>query len=220
MVIYGDAGYPSVNTVTDELNTFIDGVGSMITDVESYFANRQNDFRSMCFYNIYNRGVLTREIVTLLEKSARPFQEGDNEAQEAERVMIVTRGLFIDVMSSIEKAAKDCIPAYWMNDVKEEALKDNSYLYLRYIIYASAKKGLVDVRRLKEWDSVFLMRNLVIHNNSVSDRSMIFELDDLRISMRPDRMMKGPGTTFVKLSEKAVELFYEWLKNVSEAYKR
>ena len=49
---------------------------------------------------------------------------------------------------------------------------------------------------------------------------MIFELDDLRISMRPDRMMKGPGTTFVKLSEKAVELFYEWLKNVSEAYKR
>ncbi len=38
--------------------------------------------------------------------------------------------------------------------------------------------------------------------------------------MRPDRMMKGPSNTFVILSEKAVELFYEWLKNVNEVYKR
>ena len=209
-----------VNTVTEELNTFIDGVSAMIKDVEAYFANRQNDFRSMCFYNIYNRAVLTREIVTLLERSVRPFQEDDKEAQETERVMIVTRGLFTDVMSSIEKAAKDCIPAYWMNDIKEKALENNSYLYLRYIIYASAEKGLVSKEQLKDWDSVFLMRNLVIHNNSVSDRSMIFELDDLKISMRPDRMMKGPSTTFVILSEKAIELFYEWLKKVDEAYKR
>ena len=209
-----------VNTVTEELNTFIDGVSAMIKDVEAYFANRQNDFRSMCFYNIYNRAVLTREIVTLLERSVRPFQEDDKEAQETERVMIVTRGLFTDVMSSIEKAAKDCIPAYWMNDIREKALENNSYLYLRYIIYASAEKGLVSKEQLKDWDSVFLMRNLVIHNNSVSDRSMIFELGDLKISMRPDRMMKGPSTTFVILSEKAIELFYEWLKKVDEAYKR
>ncbi|MBR4686043.1 MAG: hypothetical protein IKP04_05890 [Candidatus Methanomethylophilaceae archaeon] len=209
-----------MNTVTEELNTFIDGVGSMIEDVENHFANRQNDFRSMCFYNIYNRGILTREIVTLLERSVRPFQEEDNQAQENERVVIVTRGLFTDTMSSIEKAAKDCIPAYWMNDIKEEAMKDNSYLYLRYIIYASAKKGLVSEKELKEWDLVFLMRNLVMHNNSVSDRSMIFEMGDLKISMRPDRMMKGPANTFVILSEKAVELFYNWLKAVNEAYRR
>ena len=208
-----------MNSLTEELNVFIDGVEEMTRDVENHFANRQNDFRSMCFYNIYNRGILTREIVTLLERSTRPFQE-DNPEQEAERVIIVTRGLFTDVMSSIEKAAKDCIPAYWMNDIKDMALKDNSYLYLRYIIYASAKKNLVTEKQLKEWDSVFLMRNLVIHNNSESDRSMIFELDDLNISMRPNRMMKGPTTTFVKLSEKAVELFYEWLKAVDGAYRR
>ena len=209
-----------MNTVTAELNTFIDGVSSMITDVENHIANRQNDFRSMCFYNIYNRGVLTREIVTLLEKSVRPFQEEDVSQQETERLMIVTRGLFTDTMSSIEKAAKDCLPAYWMNDIKEAALKGNSYLYLRYIIYASADKGLVSEKELKEWENVFLMRNLVIHNNSVADRSMVFEMDDLKISMRPDRMMKGPANTFVILSEKAVELFFNWLKKVNEVYKR
>ena len=209
-----------MNTVTEEINVFIDGVSSMIKDVETHVANRQNDFRSMCFYNIHNRGILTREILTLLEKSVRPFQDGDEGAQEMERVIVVTRGLFIDTMSSIEKAAKDCIPAYWMNDIKEKALENNSYLYLRYIIYASAEKGLVSQKRLKEWESVFLMRNLVIHNNSEADRSMVFELDDIRISMRPDRMMKGPSTTFIKLSEKATELFFEWLMAVSEAYRR
>jgi len=209
-----------VNSVTEELGVFLDGVDSMIKDVETHIANRQNDFRSMCFYNIYNRAILTREIVVLLERSVRPFLEGSDETQETERIMIVTRGLFTDVMSSIEKTAKDCIPAYWMNDIKERALKDNSYLYLRYIIYASAEKGLVSKEQLKEWDAVLLMRNLVMHNNSESDRSEIFELDDLKISMRPNRMMKGPTTTFVKLSEKSVELFYEWLKAVNEAYKR
>ena len=209
-----------MNSVTEELGVFLDGVDSMIKDVETHIANRQNDFRSMCFYNIYNRAILTREIVVLLERSVRPFLEGSDETQETERVMIVTRGLFTDVMSSIEKTAKDCIPAYWMNDIKERALKDNSYLYLRYIIYASAEKGLVSKEQLKEWDAVLLMRNLVMHNNSESDRSEIFELDDLKISMRPNRMMKGPTTTFVKLSEKSVELFYEWLKAVNEAYRR
>jgi len=132
-----------VNSVIQELGTFIDGVGNMITDVETHIANRQNDFRSMCFYNIHNRGILTREMVVLLERSARPFLEDADMSQETERVMIITRGLFTDTMSSIEKAAKDCIPAYWMNDIKEMALKNNSYLYLRYIIYASAEKGLV-----------------------------------------------------------------------------
>ena len=137
-----------------------------------------------------------------------------------ERVMIVTRGLFTDTMSSIEKAAKDCIPAYWMNDIKEMALKENSYLYLRYIIYASAKKGLVTPEQLKEWEAVLLMRNLVMHNNSESDRSGVFEIRDMKFSMRPNRMMKGSTTTFVKLSEIAVELFYEWLKKIDEVYKR
>ncbi len=209
-----------MNSVIEELGIFIDGLGSMITDVENHIANRQNDFRSMCFYNIHNRGVLTMEIVTLLEKSVRPFREGNTEDQETERVMIVTRGLFTDTMSSIEKAAKDCISAYWMNDIKDKALENNSYLYLRYIIYASAEKGLVSPRQLKEWEAVFLMRNLVMHNNSEGDRSMVFELEDLKISIRPDRMMKGPTITFVKLSEKAVELFYDWLKAVNEEYKR
>jgi len=209
-----------MNSASEELDVFLDGVKSMITDVETHFANRENDFRSMCFYNIYNRAILTREIVTLLEKSAKPNMQADEETQDAERMMIVTRGLFTDTMSSIEKAAKDCIPAYWMNDIKELALKNNSYLYLRYIIYASAEKGLVSKNELKTWDDVLLMRNLVIHNNSVSDRSCVFEMGELKISMRPDRMMKGPSNTFVILSEKAVELFYRWLKNVDEAYER
>ncbi len=209
-----------MNSVTEELGIFIDGVGSMITDVENHMATRQNDFRSMCFYNIHNRGVLTREIVTLLDKSVRPFQEEDIESQETERIIVVTRGLFTDTMSSIEKAAKDCLPAYWMNDIKDKAMEKNTYLYLRNIISASAEKGLVSKEEHRDWELLFLMRNLVLHNNSVADRSMIFEMDDLKISMRPDRMMKGPTVTFVKLSEKAVELFYNWLKAVNEVYRR
>lgn len=209
-----------MSLVMDELDIYLDGLQSMIKDVETHIANRENDFRSMCFYNMYNRAILTREILTLLERTYPSDTDEDTESQELERVMIVTRGMFIDVMSSIEKAAKDCLPAYWMNDIKEEALKDNDYLYLRYIVYASAKKGLVSDADRKSWDDVLTMRNLVMHNNSVSDRSGVFEMDGLKISMRPDRMMKGPTTTFVILSKKVTELFYGWLRTVNEAYAR
>ena len=58
------------------------------------------------------------------------------------------------------------------------------------------------------------------HSLTESDRSGVFEIRDMKFSMRPNRMMKGSTTTFVKLSEIAVELFYEWLKKIDEVYKR
>lgn len=93
-----------------------------------------------------------------------------------------------------------------------------SYLYLRTIISSSVDMGYTTESQGQEWDDILLMRNLVTHNNSVADRSKVFEVEGLKISMRPNRMMKGPSNTFVVLTDRVTELFKEWLTTIDGVF--
>jgi len=63
-----------------------------------------------------------------------------------------------------------------------------------------------------------VMRNLAAHNNSISDRSKKYTIGNIVISMRPNRMMKGPLDTFVVLTDRIVTLFYSWLKILDDKF--
>ena len=48
--------------VTKDLDDFLVKVKGYAEFVDNEIADRENDFRSMCFWNIYNRAVMTKEI--------------------------------------------------------------------------------------------------------------------------------------------------------------
>ena len=108
--------------------------------------------------------------------------------------------------------------AYKLSGLRDRSMIGKSYLYLRNIISSSVELGYTTEDDGKEWDNILLMRNLVTHNNSVADRSMVFEVNGLRISMRPNRMMKGPSNTFVVLTDRVTDLFNEWLTTVDGVF--
>ena len=205
--------------VTKDLDDFLVKVKGYAEFVDNEIADRENDFRSMCFWNIYNRAVMTKEIVTFYtrtwEKIDVPIDLGP---EITERIVTVTKDLFVDTVSSIEKASKDCVNAYKLSGLRDRSMIGKSYLYLRNIISSSVELGYTTEDDGKEWDNILLMRNLVTHNNSVADRSMVFEVNGLRISMRPNRMMKGPSNTFVVLTERVTDLFNEWLTTVDGVF--
>lgn len=204
-----------MRTVIEQLDALLADIKGRAESVDSDIADRENDFRSMCFWNIHNRAVMTKEIVTFYETAWRKMDVPiDLEHEITERMVTVTRDMFVDTVSSIEKAAKDCTGAYPRSGIRERSLEKGPHLYLRNIVAASAGMGCVTQEDLRRWDDVLMMRNLVTHNNSVADRSRVFELDGLRIPMRPNRMMKGPTDTFVRLTGIAVGLFHEWLVTV------
>lgn len=180
--------------------------------VDEKFSDRQNDPRSMCFWNIHNRVKITEEILSFYANSWP--SDGSSGDEMVERVMTVTRDMFVDTVSSIEKASKDAVGIYSKSGIREKSLERNRHLYLRTIIEASSKLGLVEQRVLDDWDSLLTIRNLAVHNNSVSDRSKRYEVSGISVSMRPGRMMKGPMDTFVVLTELSVTLFYRWLETV------
>ena len=183
-------------------------------------ADKDNDPRSMCLWNIHNRMMISGEIMTFYERSwgSDDFPEVDDDTvgELVERVMVVTRDLYVDVVSAIEKAVKDSVGIYLNSGLKEDALKMSSHLYLRNIMVCSQKKGIIDRRTFNEWDDLLIMRNLAAHNNSISDRNKRCEIAGIVVSMRAGRMMKGPLNTFIALTQRIIELFYDWLVRVDK----
>ena len=205
--------------VTKDLDDFLVKVKGYAEFVDNEIADRENDFRSMCFWNIYNRAVMTKEIVTFYTKAWENMDVPIDLGPEiTERIVTVTRDMFVDTVSSIEKASKDCVNAYKLSGLKERSMVGKSYLYLRTIISSSVDMGYTTESQGQEWDDILLMRNLVTHSNSVADRSKVFEVEGLKISMRPNRMMKGPSNTFVVLTDRVTELFKEWLTTIDGVF--
>ena len=205
--------------VTKDLDDFLVKVKGYAEFVDNEIADRENDFRSMCFWNIYNRAVMTKEVVTFYTKAWENMDVPIDLGPEiTERIVTVTRDMFVDTVSSIEKASKDCVNAYKLSGLKERSMVGKSYLYLRTIISSSVDMGYTTESQGQEWDDILLMRNLVTHNNSVADRSKVFEVEGLKISMRPNRMMKGPSNTFVVLTDRVTELFKEWLTTIDGVF--
>ena len=191
------------------------------SEVEKNIATKNNDIRAMCFWNLRNRIMITEEILSFYYRSWKGMDVSiDDEGlgnEMTERIVAVTKNLFVDVVSTVEKTSKEAVSIYSMEKLKEMSMKNSNYLYMRNLLSASQELGLIDKGAMEEWDDVLVMRNLVVHNNSISDRSKKFMISDITISMRPGRMMKGPLNTFLVLSERTIVLFYEWLSSIDSS---
>ena len=208
-----------MDAVLEELNVFLAKAKVYAEKIDSEIADRENDFRSMCFWNVYNRAVLTKEVVTFYNTTWKSMDiPVDLGPEFTERIVTVTRDMFVDTVSSIEKASKDSVKAYKRSMLREKSMEGRNYLYLRNIIAASVEMSYISKEDFQEWEDILVMRNLVTHNNSVADRSKVFEINGLKLSMRPNRMMKGPPVTFVKLTSRVLDLFFEWLMTIDEAF--
>ena len=206
--------------IDSEIEALVGKVRYYAEQVDAEVADRRNDFRSMCFWNIHKRAIIAHEIVGFYHASwNRMGVSQELKAEMSERMVTITKNMFTDIVSSIEKAVKDCVDAYPQSGLKERSLEGGrNYLYLRNIVNDSADLGYIPMTSYHEWDTILMMRNLVTHNNSASDRRGVFDACGIHIVMRPNRMMKGPSDTFIRLSARMVELFHEWLMSVHRRF--
>jgi hypothetical protein len=198
--------------ITDETADLLEAARFYADRVSADISDRQNDPRAMCFWNIHNRVKMAAEILDFYDHAwnAEDLDEQQS-AEVSERVVTVTKDMFVGVVSAIEKTAKEAVGIYPASGLKEKSLENRNYLYLRNIIEASRSLGYIGASEFGEWEDILVMRNLAAHNNSVADRSKVYVIGEITISMRPGRMMKGPMDTFIVLTARILELFYAWL---------
>ncbi len=200
--------------ILEDISKLLEESGIYAEGVTKDLCTKPNDFRSMCFWNIHNRIKITEEILGFYNSSwslNRVEVSEEKEGEMLERIVTITRDMFVDVVSSIEKSSKDAVEFYSKSNLKEAALENRNYLYLRNIIEASWHNSLISENTFNEWEGILVMRNLVAHNNSMSDRAQKYEVGGIAISMRPGRMMKGPLDTFVVLTQRILSLYFDWI---------
>lgn len=166
---------------------------------------------AQAFSMIHNKAMITKEILQFYYRlwtgGVRKYDVDEDElnAEMAERSVYLGKMLFIDVLSTIEHSAKK---------VSRQAGFSDPQLSLRSIMDKTLVDGRMTPERNREWNDIITMRNLAVHDNSISDRSKKCVIGPLTISMRPNRMMKGPLYTFVELARLSNNYYYEWLRSV------
>ncbi len=198
------------------------GLGDLMTKCREHaeylngsISKTEGDPRGTCFWSMYNRVKITEEIISVYDRRWSPDiiskldESGVSEIYD--RIVTVTRDMYVDIVSAVEKAVKDCLKMYPSSKVKENALDKNNRLYLRNILMSSCEAGVIDKNTMKTWDDLLMIRNLAVHENSVSDRTMILKFGDAEINMRAGRMMKGPLGTYVILTDLVTDMFFDWL---------
>lgn len=178
------------------------------------------DPRSGCFFTIHNKATLALEVLSMY---AAPWKVGpgtassDLEDEWVDRIMEITKHLFVETMSSIEFFAvriASMVPEDPMGSAVERFRGERGHVNLRDLVLVGSEIGLMTSLKEREWHDMITVRNLVVHNSSVADRSQRCVVGKAKVSMRPNRMMKGAVNTFVELSEQAMNNFYEWMSRL------
>ena len=183
------------------------------------------DPRPGCFWKVHNKAIIAGEILSMYSNVwkglALPsgIDEDRLDRERLERVVSVSRSFFIDTMSALEHCAMQVLPMYEETPMfvgLKECAEERRYLYMRDFIRGAGAYGFVDAVKLEDWNNLITIRNLSVHNNAISDRSLKCVIGHTKISMRPNRMMKGAITAYVELAETALDHFYDLLNRLED----
>lgn len=172
---------------------------------------------SGCFAAMFNFATLTLEvlsyyygqwkgihIVTTKEDLKRSREEN------AERCKEITKMQFVLAISSIEYSAKETIKLYPKHPLAKWFHKQKR-IYLSGVMDESKRIGLIDSKEREFWDCILAARNSVVHNNAIADRDRTYQIDGITVSFVKGKMLSGKLDFFVKLTNKAVDLYYSWI---------
>ena len=176
--------------------------------VASSTGRTEADLPAGVFGMCYNKATLTLELtshyaaiwsqtyVLPLDQIAR------NKQENAERIILISKSLYIHCLSSIEYAAKESLP------LMAGGLKvPGSRIYRSGIIAAAAKAGIVSPEDHRLWAQAIEIRNMLVHNNGIADRHTSFPLPRGSISASPGQMAQGNLHSFPLLTRWVIDSF-------------
>jgi len=197
-------------------------MGSAVRDIVGT-RRVEDDPRYGCFYMIHNRATVAQEILHCFSKAWNGLDasvvSGRIREEVTDRCMEITRSLFIGTMSAVEHSAKRSVnlyPGSRLHSRLEELRSRNRYIVLKGIIQESAHLGLVPDDQLAEWMDLMLLRNLAVHNNSISDTDSEVRVGDLSLTLRHGEMMRGELDTYLRLAKRSMGLYHAWICKVDQ----
>ncbi len=125
--------------------------------------------------------------------------------QNAERVMLVTKAFYILALSGFEFAAKNGLPLR-----SNKLMLGGGRIYLGSIMGASRDANLISQNTFELWSGAIELRNTLVHNNGIADRTATYQFPDVKIELRQGQMATDGLLFFAALTDWATDSFRDW----------
>lgn len=175
--------------------------------------------KNITFGSIFNNFTLTLELLDLYygiwkEATVPAGQDiGLIKKQNFERVILITKWLFIFSLSGIESSIKKLIlnsNNTELNDLKLK-IKNNNQIHLDQIL-----KNMKDTQKIKldqynNWATAIYVRNVMVHNDGIAYDDADYLLKDFKIHLEKNKMMQGKIDFFIDITDRLMEIYREFL---------
>src|SRR6266566_910578 len=108
-------------------------------------------------------------------RSGSPADVERAQLESAQRVISLSKAAFILSISAIEFSAKHAVA-----DHPNCLTVPQSRVYLRGIIQESARAGMISRHMEHGWSGILELRNMLVHNNAIAERTQAFEAGGAR----------------------------------------
>ncbi len=125
--------------------------------------------------------------------------------ENAARVILINKMAFIQCMSGFEFSSKQALSTF--PGTLPPML---GRIYLRRIIRESKEAGLVSPVQDSLWEGAIRVRNCLVHNNGIAERTKTYSYPLLTVSMTAGEMTQGNLKFFPLLTDWTVEAYADW----------
>ena len=178
------------------------------SEVAQFFSIAAHEHPAGFFNAVFNNIILTIEFLNYYEtlwSDIKPTSSKNVEKakeENAQRVTLIQKMSFIEIMSSFEFVSKRIVQE------KSKFGRFSGNIYLSKIMSKTRDIGLIDDTKLNLWDGVIRLRDSLVHNNGISEETATYSYPDFIIQVIDGKM------TQVKLN--LFGLITKWLLNESK----
>lgn len=176
-----------------------------------------------CFSMIFNKATVVVELLShYFELWKNPAAHGirvedieETREENAERCKEITKWLFVDSLSAMEYCMKETMNLYPNLSLAKWCRKQQQRrrVYLSGIVAESERIGIINNTDYKFWNCIVDVRNSVVHNNAIADKDKTCQVDGTIVSFVKGKMLRGKLDFFVKLTDKAIDIYYSWIRS-------
>jgi len=133
--------------------------------------------------------------------------------QNAERIILITKWLFIFSLSSIESSIKKLIKKSNNSKLTNwiQKLEENNKIHLDQILKSLKDTQKIDPKHYDDWATALYIRNVMVHNDGVAYNDADYLLKDFKIHLEKDKMIRGKLNFFIDISERLMEIYREFI---------
>lgn len=149
--------------------------------------------------------VLWKNLTTTTGPSLEEAKE-----QNGQRVILIQKMCFIEIMSSFEFCAKHIVSK---NPSLFGTFKGR--IYLEKIMTSSNELGLMDDATLHLWQGLIRLRNSLVHNNGISSETAQYFYPSVVLTVQDCSMIRGNLRQYGALTEWLLDAAQQWIESAT-----